>query len=115
MTTTSLRGGLRLVQLLLIALIVLLIVRGPLYGLVDDGPYDGAWGGPSRSGAWLAHAAIAVPIGAVAGALLVAVERLRRRLTLTEQGEPAAWWVRPAAVTAVVLAALFLTLWTRQL
>ncbi|TDD66451.1 hypothetical protein E1262_22120 [Jiangella aurantiaca] len=115
MTTAPLRGGLRLVQLLLIALIALLIARGPLYGVVDGGPYDGAWGGPSRSGAWLVHAAVAVPIGVVAGALLVAVERLRRRLVPREQGEPAAWWVRSAAVTTVVLAALFVVLWVRQL
>lgn len=115
MTTAPLRGGLRLVQLLLIALIVLLIARGPLYGLVDGGPYEGAWGGPSRSGAWLAHAAIALPSGIVAGALLLGVERLRRRLVPREQGEPAAWWVRPAAATALAAAAVFVVLWLRQL
>lgn len=119
MTTTPLhgclRGGLRLVQLLLIAMILLLVVRGPFYGLVDSGPYDDAWGGPSRSGAWLVHAAVAVPIGAAAGGLLVAVERLRRRLARQDRGEPAAWWVRPAALTAVALAAVVVALWTQQL
>ncbi|WP_157987804.1 hypothetical protein [Jiangella endophytica] len=115
MTTAPFRGGLRLVQLLLIAMIALLIVRGPFYGLVESGPYDGAWGGPSRSGAWLVHAALAVPIGLVAGALLVASERLRRRLVLQEQGEPAAWWARPVAALAVALAAVWVVLWVGQL
>lgn len=115
MTTAPLRGGLRLVQLLLIALIVLMVVRGPLYGLVDAGPYDDAWGGPSRSGAWLVHAALAVPIGLVAAGLLVAVERLRRRLVQQDRDEPTAWWVRPAALAAVALAAVFVVLWLQQL
>ncbi|SDS97397.1 hypothetical protein [Jiangella sp. DSM 45060] len=114
MTTAPLRGGLRLVQLLLIAMIVLVIARGPFYGLVDPGPYDDAWGGPSRSGAWLVHAAVAVPIGLAAGGLLVAVERLRRRLVQQDRDEPTTWWVRPAALGAVVLAVVWLLLWLQQ-
>ena len=112
---TALRTGLRLVQLMLVALAVLLVVRGPLYGFVDAGPYDDAWGGPSRAGAWLTHALLAVPLGAVAAGLLLGSERLRRRLVPRQEGEPAAWWVRPAAGTACLAAALLVVAWTRQI
>lgn len=115
MNATLLRGGLRLVQLLLTAIAVLLVARGPLYGFVDPGPYDDAWGGPSRAGAWATHAGIAVVLGALAAGLFLGVERLRRRLARQDRGEPAAWWVRPAAVTACVAAALFVAAWTQQL
>jgi hypothetical protein len=111
----ALRIGLRVVQLLLAAVAVLLVVRGLLYGFVDPGPYDGAWGGPSRAGAWRMHALIAVPLGALTAGLFLGTRRLRRRLARQERGEPAAWWVRPAAVTACVAAALFVAAWTRQL
>lgn len=115
-TNAGLSAGLRLVQLVLLGIAALAVARGALYGLVDDGPYDGSWGGPTRTGAWLVHAAIAVPLGAAAVLLLVAVERLRARLVVpTADGEPTAWWVRPAALTACTVTALFVAAWTQQL
>lgn len=44
---TVLLGALSLVPA---ALVVLAAARGALYGLVDRGPYDTSWGGPSRAG-----------------------------------------------------------------
>jgi hypothetical protein len=41
---------------LAVGLEVLFVAWGVLYGLVDPGPYNNSWGGPSRVGAWLAHA-----------------------------------------------------------
>ena len=42
-------------------LVTLLVARGLFYGLIDDGPYDTSWGGPTLAGAWAAHALISVP------------------------------------------------------
>src|SRR5918993_1700321 len=55
---------------------VLAVLRGALYGLVDHGPYDDSWGGPTRAGAWLAHAAVAVPLAVAALVALAALAGL---------------------------------------
>ncbi|TDD98082.1 hypothetical protein [Jiangella asiatica] len=70
--------ALRIVQLVLLAIACLAVARGALYGLVDDGPYDGAWGVPTRTGAWLVHLAVSIPVCAVVVALLGATSDARR-------------------------------------
>ena len=42
-------------SLLPVGLEVFFVVLGVLYGVIDQGPYGSAWGGPTRAGAWLAH------------------------------------------------------------
>src|SRR4051794_24904367 len=54
-----------LVALVPLALEVNSVARGVLYGIVDRGPYDNAWGGPSRAGAWIVHLLISIPVAGV--------------------------------------------------
>lgn len=74
--------------LVLAGVLVLAVVRGPFYGLVDHGPYDDSRGGPGRAGAWLAHAAAAVPFAAASAALLCGLAALHSRMTAPLRGEP---------------------------
>lgn len=55
-----------LLALIPVGVEILFVLRGVLYPLVDQGPYDDSWGGPSVVGAWLAHFGVGVPF-AVAG------------------------------------------------
>ena len=93
---------------------VLAVLRGALYGLVDHGPYDDSWGGPTRAGAWLAHAAVAVPLAVAALAVLAALAGLHRRLLARLDGRPAPGWAVPVTVLAVAAAAVLVVAWIRQ-
>ncbi len=104
-----------LVGWVLLAVIGLMIARGALYGLVDGGPYDDSWGGPSRAGAWLAHFAISVPVAAGAALCSVGVANLHVRMTRRLHGEPMAWWAVPVVLILCGAAALFVVGWIRQL
>jgi hypothetical protein len=44
---------------------VLCVARGLCYGLVDRGPYNHSWGGPTLAGAWAAHFAVSLPLVAL--------------------------------------------------
>ncbi len=58
--------GLGLLGWFLVFLVLFTMARGPFYGLVVDGPYTDAWGGPSLIGAWTVHALVwlaLLPIG----------------------------------------------------
>jgi hypothetical protein len=94
---------------------VLLVLRGALYGLVDRGPYDHSWGGPSRAGAWVAHFLVGVPISLAGLAALVGIAAVHQRLTASLDGVPPARWVKPAVVLIGLAAALFVVAWSRQL
>src|SRR5262249_25928813 len=67
-------------SLLPVGLEVFFVVRGVLYGVVDQGPYDNAWGGPTRAGAWLAHFGIGLLSAAAGLALLWCIAQLHRKL-----------------------------------
>ena len=69
-----------LMSLIPIGVEVLFILRGVFYGLVDDGPYNNSWGGPTRAGAWAAHFAIALPIAIAGLGALWVLNRLQTRL-----------------------------------
>src|SRR5262249_34823761 len=80
---------------------VFFVVRGVLYGVVDQGPYDNAWGGPTRAGAWLAHFGIGLLSAAAGLALLWCIAQLHRKLGARWlRGERTGAWVVPTAVMA---------------
>ncbi|MEU8813699.1 hypothetical protein [Actinoplanes sp. NPDC048796] len=91
------------------------VLRGLLYGLVDHGPYDNSWGGPTRAGAWLTHFAVGIPITAVAALALVGIAAVHRRLTAGLAGRPREPWVIPVAVLAPVPAIVFFIAWLHQI
>lgn len=94
---------------------VLAVVRGLFYGFVDDGPYDDAWGGPGRAGAWLAHFAIGTPLALVGAGLICGLAVLHTRLTAPLRGEARPLWVLPVVLVSGAAGALFVTAWLRQL
>ncbi|MDL5157480.1 hypothetical protein [Actinomycetospora termitidis] len=96
-------------------LVVLGFLRGPLYGVVDPGPYDDAWGGPSLAGAWTVHALVWVGVLAVALGMWRALARLHAAVVEHLAGSRRRVWPVPVAVLLLVLAGGFVVLWTRQL
>ncbi|MGH3566803.1 MAG: hypothetical protein ACRDRH_12370 [Pseudonocardia sp.] len=103
-----------LVGWMLIAIVGLMVARGALYGFVDAGPYDQAWGGPTLGGAWITHFAVSLPILAASMLLAVGVTGLHRRTTRRLEGTRAPWWVVPIVFMACAAAALFFIAWSRQ-
>ncbi|EFL29189.1 conserved hypothetical protein [Streptomyces himastatinicus ATCC 53653] len=86
-----------------------------LYPLVDAHDYQHSWGGPTLVGAWLVHAAVAVPVVVAALGVLrgtVAVDRAHERL-LSVRRRPS-WPILLSAVLAVGTA-LLLNAWVHQL
>jgi hypothetical protein len=109
---TTLLGLLSLVPL---GLEVLFVLRGLLYGLVDPGPYGDAWGGPTRAGAWLAHAAIGAVLAVAGLAALRFLARLQRRLVASLDGRSAPGWTVPVTLVATGATAALVVAWTRQI
>ncbi|WP_246096056.1 hypothetical protein [Streptomyces botrytidirepellens] len=86
-----------------------------LYPLVDAHDYQRSWGGPTLVGAWLVHAAVAVPVVVAALGVLrgtVAADRAHERLVSV--GRRPAWPILLSAVVAVG-SALLLNAWLHQL
>ncbi|MGK5737506.1 hypothetical protein [Micromonospora sp. URMC 103] len=94
---------------------LLLVLRGALYGLVVPGPYDTAWGGPTRVGAWVVHFLVGVPIAAAGLALLIAVAALHQRFTAALDGERLPRWAVPSALVICAAMGLFVVAWLRQI
>ncbi|MFI6121284.1 hypothetical protein ACIBCU_15745 [Streptomyces sp. NPDC051064] len=109
---TVLLGALSLV---LAAVLLMAVARGPFYGFVDQGPYDHSWGGPGRAGAWLAHFAVAAPCAVATVSALHGVARLQERLTAPLRGEHRPGWVLPAVLVCSAAGALFVFAFLRQL
>ncbi|MEU2680028.1 hypothetical protein ABZ638_24380 [Streptomyces sp. NPDC007107] len=109
---TVLLGALSLV---LAGVLLLAVARGLFYGLVDQGPYDHSWGGPSRAGAWLAHFAVATPCAVATVAALYGITGLHERLTAPLRGERRPGWVLPAVLVCCAAGALFVVAFLRQL
>jgi hypothetical protein len=86
--------------LLPVGLEVFFVGRGVLYGVVDQGPYDHAWGGPTRAGAWLAHFGIGLLFAAAGLALLWCIAQLHRKLGARCCGKRTGACVVPTAVLA---------------
>lgn len=93
----------------------LAVVRGPLYGLVDRGPYDDSWGGPSLAGAWIVHALVALPFIPVALWALIGIDALVRgvfRRLLHREGPG---WPVPVAILVAIAGGLSFVSWANQL
>lgn len=69
-----------LVALIPVGIEILFVLRGVLYPLVDHGPYDHSWGGPSMAGAWAVHFLVALPFAAAGLGALWLLARLHTRL-----------------------------------
>jgi hypothetical protein len=98
-----------------LGVLVLFVLRGALYGLVDPGPYDTSWGGPTRGGAWLAHFLVGLPMAAAGLAVLIGVAAVHQRLTRSLDGHRRAPWLIPVTLLIALAGALFVFAWTRQL
>ncbi|MEU1543991.1 hypothetical protein ABZ461_39125 [Actinacidiphila glaucinigra] len=94
---------------------ILFVLRGVLYPLVDRGPYNHSWGGPSVGGAWLAHFGVGVPLAVAGVGALWLLGRLHSRL--------AGWmWGRKVGLAPVIATAAasvggiaLVIAWTHQL
>lgn len=93
---------------------VVFLLRGVLYGFVDQGPYDTSWGGPTRAGAWLAHFLVSVPFSVVGLLALIGVAAVHQRLTLALDGGRRAPWLVPVALVISLGGALIFVAWLRQ-
>jgi hypothetical protein len=92
-------------------LMVLALIRGPFWGLVEHGPVQpGTWGGPTRAGAWAAHGLIAVPCIVV---FLFALRGIAALHTLLVQGTNK--WVLPATIVLAAGSLAFFWSWLQQL
>ncbi|WFF01821.1 hypothetical protein [Micromonospora sp. WMMD964] len=103
------------VALLPIGVEVLMVLRGVLYGVVDPGPYDDSWGGPSRGGAWLAHFLVGLPLAAAGLAALIGIAAVHQRLTGRLDGERSPFWLLPTVLLMAVAGALLFVAWTHQI
>ncbi|HEX5594664.1 MAG TPA: hypothetical protein VFX61_01375 [Micromonosporaceae bacterium] len=120
-TAAALLGHALLSMLLGVAALVplgielLMVLRGLLYGLVDRGPYDHSWGGPSMAGAWLAHFAVGIPFTVVAALALIGIAAVHQRLTTALAGQPRAPWLVPVALMTPLPAIAFFLAWLHQI
>jgi len=100
----------------LLLLFVTSVVRGPFYGLVERGPYGpGTWGGPTRAGAWAAHAAISLPIIIGIPFVLLGIAALHAALIRKVYGVTSSKWVLPATIVLCAGGMLFFWSWIEQL
>src|SRR5258705_5182009 len=76
-----------------VAVLAVVVARGVLYGIVDGGPYDTSWGGPTRAGAWAAHFLIGVPLAVLALFALSGLAALHAGWGRLIAGEPGNRWV----------------------
>ncbi|MEU7869223.1 hypothetical protein [Dactylosporangium sp. NPDC049140] len=103
------------VALVPLAFLVIFVLRGVLYGIVDRGPYDNSWGGPSRAGAWFVHFLVGIPILLAGLGALAGIAALHRRLSVALDGGPRPRWLVPVTVAVVVFVVVFVVLWSRQI
>ncbi|TCM39567.1 hypothetical protein EV648_11489 [Kribbella sp. VKM Ac-2568] len=99
----------------LVMMLVLAVVRGPFYGFVEHGPYGpGTWGGPTKAGAWAAHAAIAVPLIPLLGFGLRGIALLQAATVRRLYGSRTAWWTIPVTAALTLAGLVLLYSWTQQ-
>lgn len=93
----------------------LFVARGVLYGLVDHGPYNHSWGGPSMAGAWAAHFAISLPFAALGLVVLAALDALHRQITAPLVGRRTPAWAVPVTLVACAAGVLLFVSWLHQI
>jgi hypothetical protein len=94
---------------------ILFVARGALYGVVDPGPYDTSWGGPSLAGAWAMHFLVAVPIAVVGLLVLRGIALLHLRWSRRLDDPSTGRWVLPVIVLACLAGTALFIAWTRQI
>jgi hypothetical protein len=103
------------VALVPFGILLAFVFRGVFYGLVDHGPYDTSWGGPTRAGAWVAHFLVGLPMAAAAVLLLAGIALLHGRLSALLAGRRPAPWVLAVAVLLPLPAVAFFIAWLHQI
>jgi hypothetical protein len=103
------------VALVPLGVLILFVARGVFYGVVDPGPYDTSWGGPTRAGAWLAHFAVGIPLALAALVALAGLAALHRRWGRLLAGGPAGWWVVPVTLVTCGAVAALVRAWLHQI
>lgn len=103
------------VALIPFGVLLAFVFRGVFYGLVDHGPYNNSWGGPSRAGAWLAHFLIGLPMAAAALLVLAGIAALHARLTTMLTGRRPAPWVLAVALVLPLPAVVLFIAWLHQI
>ncbi|MFG1819430.1 hypothetical protein ACGFIF_37105 [Kribbella sp. NPDC049174] len=99
----------------LVVLLVMAVVRGAFYGVAEDGPFGpGTWGGPTKAGAWAAHAGISVPIIAALLVVFRGIGWLHAAFVRWLYGL-AGWWVLPATISVCAGGLLLIWSWIQQL
>jgi hypothetical protein len=91
------------------------VLRGVFYGLVDHGPYNHSWGGPSRSGAWLAHFLVSLPLSLTGAVALIGIAAVHQRLTSALDGDRPAPWLVPVALLIPLPAVALFIAWLHQI
>ncbi|MFF0428330.1 MULTISPECIES: hypothetical protein [unclassified Streptomyces] len=104
-----------LVALVPVGIEVLFVLRGVLYPLVDHGPYDHSWGGPTWGGAWVVHFLVALPFAAAALGVLWLLNRLHARLAGGMWGLRVGPWPALALLGSSVAGTVFVIAWIHQL
>jgi hypothetical protein len=104
-----------LLSVLPLGVLLLFVLRGVFYGLVDPGPYNHSWGGPGRGGAWLAHFLISLPLAAAALAALYTLARLHRRCVARLAGEPGGAWTLPLVLVLCLAGGALFVAWLHQI
>ena len=104
-----------LLALIPVGVEILFVLRGVFYGLVDHGPYNHSWGGPTAGGAWLAHFGIGLPC-AVAGLIVLwLLNRLHARLAGGMWGRRVGFGPGLVTVLACVGGVALMIAWIHQL
>jgi hypothetical protein len=94
---------------------ILCVLRGVLYPLVDHGPYDDSWGGPSAGGAWLAHFGVAIPLAVAGVGALWLLGRLHSRLAGWMWGRRVGFGPVVALVAASAGGVVLVIAWIHQI
>jgi hypothetical protein len=97
-----------------LGMLVLWVARGVLYGIVDRGPYDTSWGGPTRAGAWIAHFLVGTPFTVAALAALVGIAAIHQRLTGALDRARLAAWVIPVTLLLSLATTVLVVAWSHQ-
>ncbi|MER5202591.1 hypothetical protein [Streptomyces sp. NPDC002825] len=104
-----------LLALIPVGIEVLFVLRGVFYGLVDQGPYDHSWGGPTMAGAWIVHFLVGLPFAAAGLGALRLLDRLHSRLAGRLWGRRVGAGPVLALLACAVAGVVLVDAWVHQL